>query len=281
MKILLKCLNIGSRIKELWMWCLQMKQLKIHDHILQLKKHSKYQDPKSLIPFGQKIYSQHEEDGMLREIFNRIGSTNKTFVEFGAGNGLENNTVALLHDGWSGLWIDGSESNIAAIKKNLNHPKLAVEKAFITKENINTLISTHIKTKEIDLLSVDIDGNDLHIIEAITCVDARVIVVEYNAKFPPPIRFCVDYDPKYIRPGISDCFGVSLQSLDDYLSTVGYVLVGCCLMGTNAFFVKKDCAKSLFQKPYTTKFHYEPPRLYLDGQQNFHHSSFKTLSYSA
>src|SRR4030042_3287529 len=81
------------------------QQLAINE-IETLKRNSRYQNPKSLIPFGYKIYSQNEEDGIIREIFNRIGVTNRVFVEFGIGDGLENNTLALLFDGWNGLWIE-------------------------------------------------------------------------------------------------------------------------------------------------------------------------------
>ena len=76
-----------------------------------LKKNHRYQDAKSLVPHGFKIYSQNDEDGIIREIFGRIGTTNKIFLELGIGDGLENNTLALLFEDWKWLWIEGLSRN--------------------------------------------------------------------------------------------------------------------------------------------------------------------------
>ena len=59
----------------------------------------KYHDNKRLEPYGFKVYSQCDEDGIIQEIFKRIGEESRTFVEFGVGDGLENNTVKLLLEG--------------------------------------------------------------------------------------------------------------------------------------------------------------------------------------
>ena len=122
--------------------------------------------------YGFKAYSQNDEDGIIEEIFNRIGTTNKIFVEFGVENGLESNSHYLLHKGWSGLWIDGSEKSVKEIKKLFKKPiydnKLKVINAFITKDNIDSLISDNGNINgEIDLLSIDIDGNDWWVWNAI------------------------------------------------------------------------------------------------------------------
>ncbi|MGK7945493.1 MAG: hypothetical protein AB4058_13585 [Microcystaceae cyanobacterium] len=80
----------------------RLKQIPLLEKMARIKASEKYQNQKSLIPYGDKVYSQADEDGIIREIFNRIGTTNKTFVEFGIGNGLENNSLALLFDNWQG-----------------------------------------------------------------------------------------------------------------------------------------------------------------------------------
>src|SRR5262245_41373742 len=67
----------------------------------------RYSDPLRLECFGFKSYSQYDEDGIIEEIFRRIGTTNKRFIEFGVEDGLENNTLKLLLEGWGGLWIEG------------------------------------------------------------------------------------------------------------------------------------------------------------------------------
>ena len=80
-----------------------------------------YDDPKRLERYGWKGYSQNDEDGILQEIFRRIGAPNRSFVEFGCGNGLENNTAYLLSQGWRGLWIDGDEGNARGVQTGFGY----------------------------------------------------------------------------------------------------------------------------------------------------------------
>ena len=261
----------------------RIKQIPIIQEIDRIREHARYQDIKNLIPFGDKVYSQSDEDGIIREIFNRISSTNKIFVEFGIGNGLENNTLSLLFDDWQGLWIDASSHSVKNIRKHffevIESKQLTVLESFITRENINDLISSAIKSTEIDLLSIDIDGNDYHILDAITCVQPRVIVIEYNAKFTPPILYCMAYDETHTWEK-DDCHGVSLKFLEVYLDKKGYYLVGCNISGVNAFFVRKDLVGDDFLAPFTAEHHYEPPRYYLSGYFAGHPASYKTLARS-
>ena len=72
---------------------------------------------KCLEQYGYKVYSQNDEDGIIQEIFRRIGVTNKTFIEFGVQNGLESNCHYLLFQGWNGLWMDGDGEAIREIQK--------------------------------------------------------------------------------------------------------------------------------------------------------------------
>ncbi|NEO94004.1 MAG: hypothetical protein F6K56_28925 [Moorea sp. SIO3G5] len=261
----------------------RIKQIPIIQEIERLRTSERYQNPQCLIPFGSKVYSQSDEDGIIREIFNRIGVTNQIFVEFGIGNGLENNSLALLFDHWQGLWIDASSSSVDKIRKYfhkvIENGQLKIVKSFITKENINELISANIDANEIDLLSVDIDGNDYHIIDAITCISPRVIIVEYNAKFTPPILYCMDYDATH-RWEKDDCFGASLKFFEVNLDKKGYYLVGCNLSGVNAFFVRKDLVSDQFLAPFTAENHYEPARYYLSGYFAGHPASYQTLAKS-
>jgi len=261
----------------------RLGHLPIIQEIEQIRARERYQDPKHLMPFGGKVYSQSDEDGIIQEIFNRIGTTTKTFVEFGIGNGLENNTLALLFQDWKGLWIDASTRSVEAIKAHfseiIDSEQLAIVQSFITIDNINALISDHIKTDEIDLLSVDIDGNDYHILDAIVCTSPRVVVIEYNGKFIPPILYCMDYDETYTW-GKDDCFGASLKFFEMALAEKGYCLVGCNVSGVNAFFVRADLVGDKFAAPFTAEHHYEPPRYYLSGYFAGHPAAYKTLAKS-
>jgi len=214
--------------------------------------------------FGYKVYSQHDEDGIIEEIFNRIGTTNKIFVEFGVEYGIESNGHYLLHKGWKGLWIEGKTKHIKEIhqlfKKLIDSKRLTVINGFITKDNINSLIAEQGKIKgEIDLLSIDIDGNDYWVWEAITCIDPRVVIIEYNAKFPPNFEWIMEYDAKHIW-NQSDEQGASLKSLELLGTKLGYQLVGTNITGANAFFVKEELAKDLFIKPSIAEKLYNPAR---------------------
>ena len=102
------------------------------------------QEPKALEPYGYKVYSQNDEDGILHEIFKRIGTTNRMFIEFGVQNGLECNSHLLLFYGWKGLWIEGSDEYCEEIHTRfrpvIENGQLQVMNAFVTRENINSLI---------------------------------------------------------------------------------------------------------------------------------------------
>jgi len=252
----------------------------MNEYINRLRNDRKEKDPKSLIPYGYKIYSQSDEDGIINEIFSRIGTTNNNFIEIGVGDGLENNTVALLFQNWHGIWIEASAQKVRKIKNGFKHTidsgRLQIKNSFVCRENIDQILSPLIKESDLDLLSVDIDGNYYHIISAISGITPRVIVVEYNAKFPPPIEYCINYIPTHRWNG-TDCFGASLKFLEKNLSTKNYSLVGCCLSGFNAFFVRNDLVSNHFSEPFTAEHHYEPPRYYLFRNYLGHPTSYQTL----
>ena len=258
----------------------RIQQVVLQRELDRLRSRPNCVDPKRLTPFGSKVYCQCDEDGIISEIFRRIGTTNKCFVEFGIGDGLENNTRALLFDGWHGLWIDASSCSIANIRSSsaslISSGKLRVVESFITAENISRLIRDNIEHKEIDFLCVDIDGNDYHVLNAIDCVSARVIAIEYNAKFPPHLNYCMKYNPTHCW-GADDNFGASLKFLEVHLRSKNYSLVGCSLTGANAFFVRSDLVADRFLEPYTAENHYEPARHYLASVDSGHTSSFATL----
>ncbi|GBR75245.1 hypothetical protein NO1_2262, partial [Candidatus Termititenax aidoneus] len=136
----------------------------------------------------------------------------------------------------------------------------SVINAFITAANINQLISLDGNCSgEIDLLSIDIDGNDYWVWEAISCIKPRMVVIEYNAKFPPTHEWVMKYDEKHIWCG-DDEQGASLKSLELLGARLGYQLVGTNWNGVNAFFVKKEAAKNLFPQPAQAENLYNPTR---------------------
>jgi hypothetical protein len=232
-------------------------------------------DPKRLLAHGFRGYSQHDEDGMIQEIFKRIGMTNQVFVEFGVGDGTENNTVYLLLSGWRGLWIDGSDANSAAIRGRfssfIQDGPLKFVQGFVDRDSINGMIEKAGHSGEIDLLSIDIDGNDYWVWEVISVVKPRVIVIEYNSVFRPPVAVVAEYNRNFVWDGTS-YYGASLQALEGLGSRKGYALVGCSLSGINAFFVRQDLVGDKFCAPFTAENHFEPPRFgfYKTGALDMH-----------
>ena len=117
-------------------------------------------------------------------------------------------------------------------------------KSFITKENVNEVIEKEING-EIDLLTIDIDGNDLWIWKAINAISPRVVMIEYNASFGHK-QITVKYDPEFKRYKKHESgwyYGASLSALTKLAQEKGYVLVGCSSSGVNAFFARQDIAK--------------------------------------
>ena len=258
-----------------------LQQAQVRNDLPALQK--QHDEPGSLVPFGFKAFSQSEEDGIIREIFSRIETTNKSFVEIGAGSGLENNTLFLLFQGWQGMWVDASDAMDEAIAHHselIARGQLSIRKTLVTPENVDSLVREGVSGDELDLLSVDIDGNDYHVLDKIRCVEPRVIIVEYNAKFPPPVCYCMRYNPKHAWDG-SDHFGASLKWYEEKLAIRGYCLVGCNITGANAFFVRKDLTGDKFLKPFTAEKHYQPARYEMSQfmcDLSGHPTSYKTLA---
>nr|WP_294789986.1 hypothetical protein [uncultured Mucilaginibacter sp.] len=232
-----------------------------------LHNNPKYANNKRLNKSEHQVFSQNGEDGIIQEIFNRIGTTNKYFVEFGVTDGLETNSLFLLYKEWKGLWIDGNSEDIKKINARfsdfIRDGKIAVKEQFITAENIESIFKSADVPVDLDLLSIDIDYNTYYIWEAITNYRPRVVAIEYNSIFPPDTHFVVKYDAKRMWDGTT-YFGASLLALEQLGKSKGYNLVGCVFTGTNAFFVREDLTADLFEKPFTAENHYEPNRDFLN-----------------
>ena len=231
-----------------------------------LKSPGKYEDPKCLNRFEYEILSQCGEDGIIEEIFRRIGTVSRFFIEFGAGNGLQNNTVSLLLKNWSGLWMETDLANAEVIGKKFAQPlarrQLAFKQTSVTAENVENLFREAEVPVEFDLLSIDIDGNDYWVWKNITAFRPRVVVCEYNARYGPELKWVMRYNPAHRWNG-SCYYGASLKSLELLAASKGYCLVGCNLAGVNAFFVREDLANDLFTNPFTSATHFEPQRVFL------------------
>jgi len=211
--------------------------------------------------FGIKIYSQNDEDGIILYIFKHIGIKTKKFVEIGVENGTECNTTNLLKNfNWKGIQIEGSKKlyNDAKIqlKKILEKKKnnLKLLNIFVTKKNINQILKKNCG-KEIDLLSVDVDGNDFWIWKAINCVKPRLVIIEYNSFFGSNISATIKYNSKFSwdHRNNKSYYGASLKALEKLGKQKKYILVGVDKNGVNAFFVRNDLAKYINLKSKKTE----------------------------
>jgi hypothetical protein len=193
-----------------------------------------------------KVSSQWGEDGIIEHLVRNVPIEHEIFVEFGVQDYREANTRFLLTNrNWSGLVIDGSPENIAVVKQDSIYWRfnLKAECAFVTRENIDQIIAGQGIAGDIGLLSIDIDGNDYWVWEAIHSVSPRIVIAEYNALFGATAAVSVPYDPAFQRNSAhySNLYwGCSLGALVHLGKAKGYVLVGCNSAGNNAFFVRSD-----------------------------------------
>ncbi len=234
--------------------------------LLALLDQPRYRDPKHLARFEHQVYSQNGEDGVIAEIFRRIGAPGKTFLEIGVGDGLENNTVFLLSQGWNGWWIDGDANAMRNLRQTFARPlsdsTLRLHEMFVTAENIENKLQEAGVPDELDLFSLDVDRNTYWIWDALPKLRAKVVVVEYNATMPPAMDWKIKYAGNLTWDG-SFGFGASLKAFEELGRARGYNLVYCDLTGVNAFFVRKDLCGDHFMSPFDSLTHYEPPRLWL------------------
>ena len=236
--------------------------------------------PNPLNTFGKKCYSQTDEDGITLEILRRIDCLkNGTYGEYGVGNGTENNTLVLAALGWRGFWV-GGETLLPNINQGRGN-KFCYVKDWITLDNIVKITSRclqQIERDTIDVISIDLDGNDIHLIRALLATGLRpkLFIAEYNAKFPPPIEFEIVYDSKHIWDG-DDYFGASLTSLNKLFNKYNYRLI-CCNShtGSNSFFIDQKFSHSFDDVPMDLNELFVGPR-YVLYKQYGHPIATKTI----
>lgn len=194
---------------------------------------------------GYRVYSQFEEDGKLLFIFSLIGMKHKIFVEIGSDDGVNSNSANLYFNfSWHGLFIDGNPKSIKRGEKFFSkypHPWYYKPKfvcAKVTRENVNEIIESAGYSGDIGLLSIDIDGNDYWVWDAITTIDPQVVIIETHNEFGMN-NIVVPYDPKYFFPGKHPIYhGASPVAMNKLANKKGYRLVGANELGFNFIFVK-------------------------------------------
>jgi len=213
---------------------------------------AKKNDVQALKDTGFKVFSQFEEDGKLLFIFSVIGMGSKTFIEVGSDDGVNSNSANLYFNfGWHGLFIDANSRSIKRGRRFFSkypHPWFYVPKficAKVTRENINELIVNAGFKGEVGLLSIDIDGNDYWVWDAIHVIDPQVVIIETHNEFGMD-NIVVPYDPDYVHPGKHKLYhGASPVAMTKLANRKGYRLVGANDLGFNFIFLKNGTADDL------------------------------------
>lgn len=237
----------------------------IKDQMLQIDSvNLQNSHPNPLNRFGMKCFSQTDEDGITLEIIRRLGIQKGVFAEFGVANGLENNTIVLGGLGWKGFWVGGE--NLAFDPGPLK--RLSYIRDWVTLDNVSRLATIGLKlTKEehLDIISLDLDGNDIYFVEDLLLnkFTPKLFIVEYNAKFPPPTRFQIQYNSDH-KWKYDDYYGAAITNFVDVFNKFGYTLV-CCNShsGANAFFVRNEYMELFRDVPSDIMEIYVPPRYHL------------------
>lgn len=192
----------------------------------------------------EKYFSQNDEDGYSLKIFERFDMGLESFVEIGVGNGLENNTLIFKANGLSGIWID-AEKLPSEIRVETGANKFRFVNEFVTPDNVNDILNSELDIlglNKFDILSLDVDGDDLNILKSIISVHRpKVIIAEVNSKLGPFAHW--SYSPKIKNTPSGDYFGMSFQTLKQELASRQYrYLAMNAATGLNAFFIDDEYA---------------------------------------
>ncbi len=199
-----------------------------------------------------RAFSQNGEDGILLFLFSLLGTTNKRSVELGVANGTSCNTANLiLNHGWTALLVDAALPEVEEGRRfysqhpdTAGHPPAFLH-AWVTRENVNDVVQGAGFRGEIDLLSLDLDGNDYWIWEALDCISPRVVVLEYRTVWGAERAVTIPYRPDFVADA-PDYAGASLPAFVKLAAKKGYRLVGCERLCFNAFFLRDGVGEELF-----------------------------------
>jgi hypothetical protein len=197
----------------------------------------------NLNDYKRQVYSQGGEDGIIEKIFEVLGIKNGWYCEFGAGDGnWISNTKKLREEGWKGVLIEGDDESFVNLESNFgNHPDVSIIKSYVSceeNESLDDLLSNTNIPENFDLLSIDVDGNDLWIWKSLNKYDPKIVVVEYNAMSKPTESLTIKYDKNH-RFNSDSYYGASAGAFNKLAEEKGYVLVGSTPR-TNLFYCKKE-----------------------------------------
>ena len=224
-------------------------EIKINQGII-LSQLNENKKSRRLEDYEFKIFSQWGEDGIIQHLTKSIEIKNKTFIEFGVEDFIQANCrFLLMKDDWKGFVIDSSKNNISRLQSLYFYWKYELNSlvAYITKENINDLLSKSGFKEDLGILSIDLDGNDYYILQAIENFKPRILICEYNAVFGEKRKISIPYQSDFNRTKshYSNLYwGASLAAMTFLANKKGYSLVGTNSTCLNAFYIRNDLINS-------------------------------------
>ncbi len=227
----------------------QMQRSIVNQYRMSLKSGQAMYD--DIADAGFRCYSEYEEDGIILYLLSMVGMKTKTVVEMCCGDGkICMATNLILNHGYRGFLFDGDAGNVERAHSfygsqnecQLEQP--TISKSWITKGNVNDLIRDAGAEGEVDLLSLDVDGVDYYLWEAIDCISPRVCVFETHNVVPSDLSVTIPYQDDFYawsKPSPERDFrSVSLLAMKKLSAAKGYTLVGGHRYGFNVFFVRND-----------------------------------------
>ena len=203
---------------------------------------------------GFRVFSEVDEDGVILFLLAAAGLDRGRFVDIGAGDCVSASNCAnlALNLGFHGLFVEADPERIEAGRRfyarrpdTRTHPPLTVQ-SFVSRENVDDVIAGAGFNGEIDVLSIDIDGNDFWVWEAISAVTPRIVVVETHPEHGLE-DVCAPYRPdfEWRRAAAGEPVGASPAAMVRLGERLGYRLVGGNRFGFNACFLRDDLAADI------------------------------------
>ena len=203
---------------------------------------------------GFRVFSQFDEDGVVLFLLGAAGLGTRRFVDLGAGDGTTSSNCAnlALNLGFHGVFVDARGREVergrrfySAHPDTRERPPVFVE-AFLTRENVDEVVTRAGIEGDVDLLSIDVDGNDYWLWEALSCVSPRFVVVETHTELgleDHVMPYDQAFDWRTAPPGTK--IGASPVAMTALAGRLGYRLVGANAYGFNAFYARRDVATLL------------------------------------
>jgi hypothetical protein len=215
---------------------------------------------------GFRVFSQFEEDGIILYVLVMIGFNTRRVVEVCCRGGNEcMSTNLILNHGFDGYLFDGDENNIHGAeaffrgKKECLLSSPALSQAWITAENANDLLINSGARGEVDLFSLDIDGNDYWVWKAVTAINPRMLILETHNAIPADRSLTIEYRPDFNRAdrpvAEQDYISASLLAMQKLCKSKGYRMIGAHRHGFNVPFLREDEGVKFFPEVNIEQIH--------------------------